>query len=69
MPRRRSHLDPNQRPFQRASFADHLGTIPGVHVRERSAVAPYFRARNPAGWHHDLGFLDVALDKSGTRGA
>ena len=65
MPGLGPHLDPNQRPFQRASFAIHLGTIPGVHVRERSAVAPYFRARNPKGWHHDLGFLDVTLDNLG----
>lgn len=36
-----------------------------VHPLERAAKEPYFKSKNPSGYHHDLGAMDVIFDNFG----
>lgn len=57
--------NPNRKPFPRAYLIEPYVTDAKVHPLVREAKEPYYRRKNPKGFRHDLGALDIFLDNFG----
>lgn len=57
--------DPNRKPFPRSRLIEPFSEKRRVHPLFRESMEGYFRGKNPAGYHHDLGVADVFLDNFG----
>ena len=57
--------NPNRKPFPRAYLVDLYKTISRVHPLVREVKESYYRSKNPTGFRHDLGALDIFLDNFG----
>lgn len=57
--------NPNRKPFPRAFLVDPFERQARVHRLVREIKEAYYRRKNPAGFRHDLGALDIFLDNFG----
>jgi hypothetical protein len=57
--------DPYKPRFPRGQVLESLQNTSLVHPLLRDDFVPYFRRKNPKGYHHDLGAMDVFLDNFG----
>lgn len=57
--------NPNRKPFPRAYFIEPFCRVGLVHPLFRESKEVYYRKKNPEGFRHDLGALDIFLDNFG----